>query len=126
MESNYLKRMEDEMAKRKELLKKIQNFSEKQQQLEGQAIENDAVLEELKLCDDKDIVYKMTGPVMFKHELKEAVDIIETRLRYINGEIKRVESLLEDELSKKKEIDENITTIQKEFSEMQMKTQKAK
>ena len=54
--------------------------------------ENDMVKAELERLSENDIVYKMVGPVLMKHELSEAKSTVEKRLEFITGDLGKIEA----------------------------------
>ena len=75
-----------EMAKYRETQESIQQLRASLQQVLSQATENEMVLSELELLNDKDTVYKIIGPVLIKQDLDEAVQTVKKRLEFIQSE----------------------------------------
>ncbi|KAJ7706302.1 Prefoldin [Mycena rosella] len=74
----------------------LANAVEARQRLEAQFSENDLVKKEFAQLAPDNIVYKQIGPVLVKQDQAEAKSNVETRLEFIQGEIKRVEAQLQD------------------------------
>ncbi|KAI4204304.1 MAG: hypothetical protein LQ350_001284 [Teloschistes chrysophthalmus] len=70
------------------------------QRLESQSQENLSVQKEFSNLSDDSKIYKLIGPVLLKQEKAEAESAVEGRLGWIEGEIKRVSSQIEDLQSK--------------------------
>ncbi|KAL8640297.1 MAG: hypothetical protein Q9228_002762, partial [Teloschistes exilis] len=68
--------------------------------LESQFQENISVQKEFSNLSDDSKIYKLVGPVLLKQEKAEAESAVEGRLGWIEGEIKRVSSQIEDLQSK--------------------------
>ncbi|KAI4253301.1 MAG: hypothetical protein LQ352_003768 [Teloschistes flavicans] len=68
--------------------------------LESQSQENLSVQREFSTLSDDSKIYKLIGPVLLKQEKAEAESAVEGRLGWIEGEIKRVSSQIEDLQSK--------------------------
>ncbi|XP_073454313.1 prefoldin subunit 6 isoform X2 [Aquarana catesbeiana] len=91
------------------------------QKLEAQVTENKIVKEELGVLDDSNTVYKLIGPVLVKQDLEEAKSTVEKRLQYINGEIKRYETMLKDLEQKSEQQRASLTKLQQEYQRTQIK-----
>ncbi|KAJ7275162.1 Prefoldin subunit-domain-containing protein [Mycena haematopus] len=78
----------------------LSNVVEARQRLDAQLSENDLVKKEFAQLAPDNIIYKQIGPVLVKQDQAEAKSNVETRLEFIKGEIKRVETQLEDIQSK--------------------------
>ncbi|KAJ6604534.1 Prefoldin [Mycena vulgaris] len=74
----------------------LSNAVESRQRLDAQLSENDLVKKEFAQLAPDNIVYKQIGPVLVKQDQAEAKSNVETRLEFIRGEIKRVETQLQD------------------------------
>lgn len=66
------------------------------QRLESQQQENIGVQREFDSLAEDANVYKLIGPVLLKQEKTEAVLAVKGRLEFIEGEIKRVEKLIQE------------------------------
>ncbi|KAI5630105.1 prefoldin subunit 6, partial [Silurus asotus] len=89
------------------------------QKLEAQLTENNIVKEEFDLLDNQNTVYKLIGPVLVKQDPDEAKATVAKRLEYINGEIKRYETLLKDLERKSEQHRETLASLQQEFQRAQ-------
>ncbi|KAF8213165.1 Prefoldin beta-like protein [Mycena galopus ATCC 62051] len=78
----------------------LSNAVEARQRLDAQLSENDLVKKEFAQLAPDNIIYKQIGPVLVKQDQAEAKSNVETRLEFIKGEIKRVETQLQDIQSK--------------------------
>ncbi|PIO29856.1 hypothetical protein AB205_0136560 [Aquarana catesbeiana] len=78
-------------------------------------------LQELGVLDDSNTVYKLIGPVLVKQDLEEAKSTVEKRLQYINGEIKRYETMLKDLEQKSEQQRASLTKLQQEYQRTQIK-----
>ena len=88
------------------------------QTLSSQEQENLSVKNEFGTLKEHNTIYKMVGPVLLKQTHEDAKLSVESRLGYIEGEIKRVEGLI-DELQGKME------GKRREIVEAQVKVQQA-
>ncbi|EED20248.1 prefoldin subunit 6, putative [Talaromyces stipitatus ATCC 10500] len=70
------------------------------QKLESQQQENQAVQQEFASLDDDSKIYKLVGPVLLKQEKSEAVMAVDGRLEFIEKEIKRIETQIQEINSK--------------------------
>ncbi|EMD41290.1 hypothetical protein CERSUDRAFT_41448 [Gelatoporia subvermispora B] len=80
---------------------------EARQRLDAQLSENELVKKEFNQLKESNVIYKLIGPVLVKQDHAEAKSNVETRLDFIRGEIKRVETQLKDleEKSEKKKME---------------------
>ncbi|KAJ7169764.1 Prefoldin [Mycena filopes] len=78
----------------------LSNAVEARQRLDAQLSENELVKKEFAQLAPNNVVYKQIGPVLVKQDQAEAKSNVETRLEFIRGEIKRVETQLGDIQSK--------------------------
>jgi prefoldin beta subunit len=74
----------------------IQNLREQQQQLMGQANENEMVKSELALLDGNAQVFKLVGPVLMKHDTADAKTTVDQRLEKIAAGMTGVEKKMKD------------------------------
>jgi len=83
-----------------EAFQKLQNdlstAVEARQRLDAQLSENELVKKEFAQLTPNNVVFKLIGPVLVKQEQTEAKNNVETRLEFIRGEIKRVETQLKE------------------------------
>merc|ERR1711951_312433 len=114
-------KLSTETEKFRGLQKDLQKCLASAQQLEAQLKENEVVKEELGLVKDDSKVYKLIGPVLVKQDLDEARSNVDKRLEYIQGEVKRNDTLLAD--LKKKQLDQKevIDGVQKSLVELSQK-----
>lgn len=71
-----------------------------------QIAENEAVAEELGLCEETSGVYKLVGPALIKQEKNMAVDTVRQRLEFMHAKVKELDQQIEakvDALQKSKQ-----------------------
>ncbi|KAG6336121.1 hypothetical protein ID866_2959 [Astraeus odoratus] len=80
---------------------------DKRTRLDAQLSENEMVKQEFANLSPNNTVYKLVGPVLVPQDQNDAKSNVETRLDFIRGEIKRVDSQIKDveEKSEKKKIE---------------------
>ncbi|XP_060596022.1 prefoldin subunit 6-like [Ruditapes philippinarum] len=122
MDSELQKKLTTELEKFQALQKDHQKFVKARQVLDGQLSENTLVKEELVKLDSSANVYKMIGPVLVKQDIVEAKEVVQKRIDYISGEVKRHEDMIKD-LDKKQESQKEI--LQKLQTQFQQSQQKA-
>ncbi|CAH1785518.1 unnamed protein product [Owenia fusiformis] len=96
MAEGLQKRLQTEYEKLKSVQKDYQKYVTTRQQLDAQLQENTLVKEELDNLEDGANVYKMMGPVLVKQDQTEAKSNVQKRIEYINGELKRHETIIKD------------------------------
>jgi len=74
----------------------LENTIEARQKLESQQQENQGVQKEFALLDPDATIYKLIGPMLLKQERREAILAVDSRLEFIEKEIKRIESQITD------------------------------
>ncbi|KAJ3854083.1 prefoldin subunit 6 [Lentinula lateritia] len=96
----------------------LSNAVEARQRLDAQLSENELVKKEFAVLTPENIIYKQIGPVLVKQDQADAKSTVDTRLDFIRGEIKRIETQLKDieakSEQKKSEIVEIQTAIQQQ------------
>ncbi|RWS25773.1 prefoldin subunit 6-like protein, partial [Leptotrombidium deliense] len=80
------KQLSDELSSYSTLQKEFQKNLTAREQYDSQLNENLIVKEELDLLKSGDVVYKLTGPALIKHDLNEAKENVKNRINYIQGE----------------------------------------
>lgn len=100
---------------------KKQKLVETRHQLGSQQTENELVREELLHLEDGAGVYKLIGPVLVSQDSADARMIVEKRLEFIRGEIKRTESSVEGVESQEETLRVTIMDLQRRMQETQMK-----
>ncbi|KAB5571293.1 hypothetical protein PHYPO_G00223320 [Pangasianodon hypophthalmus] len=113
------KKLQSELEKYQQIQKDVSKSMSARQKLEAQLTENNIVKEELDLLDSQNTVYKLIGPVLVKQDLDEAKATVAKRLEYINGEIKRYETLLKEMERKSDQHREVLASLQQEFQRAQ-------
>ncbi|KAF2751650.1 Prefoldin [Sporormia fimetaria CBS 119925] len=115
-----------------ELQKKLQDLSdeyqkfqgelstavEARQKLESQQQENTTVKKEFDILADDANIYKQIGPVLLKQDKAEAVMAVNSRLEFIEKEIRRIETQI-------KEIQEKSEKVKMEIIQIQSAAQQA-
>ena len=117
----FQKKLSQEFDKMKTIQKDLQKAMAAKQTLDGQLSENKVVQEELEFLTPENKVYKMTGPVLFEQDIEEAKQNVEKRIMFITSELKRNEDLLKDLSSNQDKQQEVLQSLQKEFTETQLK-----
>jgi len=115
------KKFEDELAKFQKTQTDLNKHISQRQILESQLTENKFVKEELDLLKKDDTVYKLVGPVLLKQDLVEAVQTVEKRIDYIQGEIKRHETAIKDTEAKQESIKETLNKFQQQIQQAKVK-----
>jgi prefoldin beta subunit len=77
-------------------LSDLQDNVQARQKLEAQQQENKGVQKEFSGLDESANIYKLVGPVLLKQDHSEAMETVNGRLKYIDGEIKRLEGLISE------------------------------
>lgn len=108
-------KLQAEVTKYQQLQKDISSSMAARQKLEAQLTENNIVNEELSLLDNSNTVYKLIGPVLVKQDLEEAKSTVNKRLQYINGEIKRYETMLKDLEQRSEQQRTSLTKLQQDY-----------
>ncbi|KAM3912443.1 prefoldin subunit 6 isoform 2-T3 [Leptodactylus fuscus] len=121
MAAQLQEKLQNEVTKYQQVQKDISSSMSSRQKLEAQLTENNIVKEELALLDDSNTVYKLIGPVLVKQDLEEAKSTVDKRLQYINGEIKRYETLLKDLEQRSEQQRTSLTKLQQEYQRAQGK-----
>ncbi|KAJ5723161.1 prefoldin subunit 6 [Penicillium malachiteum] len=86
-----------------QLQTELEGLVDARQKLESQQQENQGVQSEFAGLDDDANIYKMVGPVLLKQEKTEAVMAVNSRLEFIEKEIKRIETEIEEKQDKSDE-----------------------
>lgn len=95
-----------------------QNHRLRQQSLQQQH-ENEMVLQELKLLSEGAAVYKMIGPALVKQDTLEAQSNVNKRLEFIGGELKRLDSQLQQLEEKQRKKQEQLVKLQTDLQRAQ-------
>lgn len=107
------------LGEMKGLQQKKSKCVESRHQLESQKTENELVREELYHLEDGAGVYKLIGPVLVSQDASDAKMIVEKRLEYISGEMKRTDVTIDD-FEKKEEVERlKIIDLQRRMQERQ-------
>ncbi|KAL4219475.1 Prefoldin subunit 6 [Mactra antiquata] len=121
MESDLQKKLTNELEKFQGLQKDHQKYIKARQVLDGQLSENTLVKEELDRVESSSNVYKMIGPVLVKQDIAEAKEVVQKRIDYISGEVKRHETMIKDLDQKQESQKEVLQKLQTQFQQMQQK-----
>ncbi|BFZ05746.1 hypothetical protein BsWGS_08785 [Bradybaena similaris] len=121
MAEGLQKRLQNELEKFQTVQKDIAKHISLRQQLDSQLSENTLVKEELDRLEDGAAVFKMVGPALIKQELIEARQNVQKRIDYINGELKRHENVIKDLEKKSDSHRENLSKLQHQFQQAQVK-----
>ncbi|KAH7393935.1 Prefoldin [Phaeosphaeria sp. MPI-PUGE-AT-0046c] len=118
--------MGDVQKKLQELSDSYQTFQgelsgaiEARQKLESQQQENATVKKEFDILDDDANIYKQIGPVLLKQDKTEAVMAVNSRLEYIDKEIKRIEKQIKEIQDKAESVKTEIIKIQSSAQQSQ-------
>ncbi|KXS17560.1 Prefoldin [Gonapodya prolifera JEL478] len=109
--STLNEKLEGEVNALQEIQRQYNTAILNRQQLDSQLRENEAVKEEFAALKSESVVYKLIGPVLVKQDLVEAKSNVDKRLEFINGEIKRAETLLKDLTNKQEKRQEQILKL---------------
>eukprot|EP00638_Chattonella_subsalsa_P017672 CAMPEP_0117833968 /NCGR_PEP_ID=MMETSP0949-20121206/10630_1 /TAXON_ID=44440 /ORGANISM="Chattonella subsalsa, Strain CCMP2191" /LENGTH=142 /DNA_ID=CAMNT_0005675717 /DNA_START=30 /DNA_END=458 /DNA_ORIENTATION=+ len=104
-----------EIEEYKSVCAELQELMVKRQQLYSSANENGMVKQELDLLEDDAPVFKLLGPVLIKQDLMEAKDTVEKRIEFIQREMNKVQSGIEETQKKQSELTEKIMKMQQEM-----------
>ncbi|KAF8530703.1 Prefoldin [Gautieria morchelliformis] len=112
-------RLQDATSEYQKLETEISNAVESRQKLDAQLSENEQVRKEFAQLQPSNTIFKLIGPVLVKQDRGEAKANVETRLEYIKGEIKRVESQLQDLGHKSEKKKSEIVELQASYKQQQ-------
>lgn len=106
------KKLQDLSENYQKLQGELSTAVEARQKLESQQQENTSVKKEFGLLDDDANIYKQIGPVLLKQDKSEAVMAVNGRLEFINKEIQRTETHINDIQDKSEKVKMDIIQIQ--------------
>ncbi|KAK9370965.1 Prefoldin [Lipomyces kononenkoae] len=92
-------------------------YIEARQKLESQLQENKIVQKEFSILDDDSKVYKLIGPVLLPQDKDEAVVNVDKRLEYIEAEIRRIETQINDTRAKSEKKRAELISFQAQLQE---------
>jgi len=96
----------------------------RQQQFESQRHECTMVKEELDAVKSDESVYKLHGKVLVRQELSDAKATITSRLKLIQGEVKKTEQNIKEAMAKQDTVRERLQSLSKaQQMQMQQKLQ---
>ncbi|KAL4094788.1 hypothetical protein PRIC1_010444 [Phytophthora ramorum] len=104
--------VEAEMTRYRALQDEVQVLASQRQTYAQQANENGMVKTELELLDDEAKVYKLVGPVLLKQDADEAKTNVNKRLEFINNELSKVNTKIENKEKEAIGIRSNISSMQ--------------
>ena len=114
-------KIQEQLQKEVEVFQKLQGDLQRlvtgRQQLDIQYNENKVVKDELDLVQPDSNVYKLTGPVLVKQDLSEAKLNVGKRLDYIQGELKRHESSINEMQTKQEQKKESLGKLQQQYQQ---------
>jgi chaperonin cofactor prefoldin len=110
----------DELQK---LVLETRKLVSRQQQFESQLHECTMVKEELDAVKSEESVYKLHGKVLVRQELSDAKATIASRLKLIQGEVKKSEQSIKESMAKQDAVREKLQTLsraqQQQFQQLQ-------
>jgi len=98
----------DELQK---LVLETRKLVSRQQQFESQLHECTMVKEELDAVKSEESVYKLHGKVLVRQELSDAKATITSRLKLIQGEVKKSEQSIKESMAKQDAVREKLQTL---------------
>lgn len=107
------------LGEMKGLQQKKTKCVESRHQLESQKTENELVRDELHHLEEGAGVYKLIGPVLVSQDASDAKMIVEKRLEYITGEMKRTDATIDDFDKKEESERQKIMDLQRRMQERQ-------
>ncbi|KAL7006821.1 Prefoldin subunit 6 [Cystobasidiomycetes sp. EMM_F5] len=97
----------------------LQKAVEARARLEAQYNENDAVEKEFNLLTPNNTIYKLIGPALIKQDPVEAKANVRKRIEFIQNEIKRVETQLQEYQTKSEEKKNRLVQLQMQAQQAQ-------
>lgn len=107
------------MAAMKESQEKIAELREPTTRLMGQVNENEMVKKELELMEDDAAVFKLQGPVLVKQDLAEARQNVANRLKYLHGELARIENEIKEKQDQQDGYQQKLQQLSEVFKAIQ-------
>ncbi|RNE99308.1 prefoldin subunit [Trypanosoma rangeli] len=101
-----------------ELGAKKSKLIEARRRLGAQKSENEIVKDEINKLEPESRVYKLIGPALIQQDQNDAKAIVNNRLEYINGELKRTDVSIAELERKEKETQQKADEL---FRKMQAK-----
>ena len=93
---------------------------------ENKKNENTIVKNELALLDDKDVVYKLIGPILVQQETSDAKIQVDSRIEMINKEIHKLEKNYQNNVKKIDENKKKINDLQAKLIQMSKQIEQMK
>lgn len=103
-----------------ELSKKLNALVPKRALLMSQQSENEMVAAEFDGLKDDAKVYKLNGPVLVKQDVSDARTNVANRLKYITGEIARIDATEKELVAAQTKARDAIQKIQEQAKQIQM------
>ncbi|EPY36785.1 hypothetical protein STCU_00408 [Strigomonas culicis] len=113
-------------------IKEIQALGEKKaklidsrRQLDGQKNENELVIAELNKMEPDAKVFKLIGPALIPQDQSDAKNVVSNRLEYINGEIKRTDTQINEITKKEQELESKAKQLYQKMVDRQAEIRRA-
>lgn len=119
MSGSLQAKFQSSSAELQKLQNDLSNFIEAKQKLDAQLSENELVKKEFATLTSDNRVFKLVGPVLVRQDQAEAKHNVDTRLEFISGEIKRVESEIKDTEGKQEGTRKELMEIQAALQRLQ-------
>ncbi|KAI0063991.1 Prefoldin beta-like protein [Artomyces pyxidatus] len=97
----------------------LSNVVEARQRLDAQLSENELVKKEFASLTPNNTIFKLVGPVLVKQDQTEAKNNVNTRLDFIQGEIKRIEGQLKEIGEKSEKKKQELVELQNALQQQQ-------
>ena len=107
--------VEDKLKLYRTLQGEIQSIYGKKTQTLSQFNENTLVKGELDLLTEGSRVMKLVGPVMMSVELEEAKENVAKRLEFIEGEVQKLDTSMEQKEKELAKLGDEIATLQQKM-----------
>lgn len=95
----------------------LNELMEARSKLETQFQENKIVLEEFNTLNENSKIYKLTGPILLPQDYNESKLNVTKRIEFIQDEIKRVESKIENDQKSMESTRDKLLAIRSKMSE---------
>jgi len=121
----FQRRLNVEVKELKELQTQSGKLVQQRSQMSAQLNENTMVKQELATMEEGAAVYKLIGPVLVQQDKEDAVSIVDKRLEYLTGEIKRLDRQMADNEEKQVHHKKRAVDIQQQAQTAAQKAQAA-
>ncbi|KIM66304.1 hypothetical protein SCLCIDRAFT_111231 [Scleroderma citrinum Foug A] len=115
-------RLQETSAEYQKLHSDLAILVEKRTRLDTQLSENEMVKKEFASLTPNNTVYKLVGPVLVLQDQNEAKGNVETRLGFIQGEIKRVDNQIKDMEEKAERKKVELVEMQSKIEQVQSRS----